>query len=73
MRGIVKFLIRWLIAWITGATTAGLLVLIAWLSGLFEVDNEAVILSFGILVLLIAFGAAWVAVDRVNRWLNKRG
>lgn len=73
MKGVVKFLIRWLTAWIVGATVGGSLLGIAVsLDWLYAGGIKGAVNIFILVIAVPAgFATAWLVVNRVNRWLKK--
>ena len=68
MKGIAKFFIRWVVAYIVGA---GLGVLIIGLGIRFFKDNEGLLIFIIIAGLIVVFLWIRIAVGLVNRWLER--
>ena len=68
MKGIVKFLIRWLVAYIAGA---GLGVGIVYFAFTFFEENEGLLIFITIVGLGLVFLWVSTAVGFVNRWLER--
>ena len=69
MKGIVKFLVRWLIAWVAGSSV-GVLVIVGIGFRFFE-KNTGLLIATGIVGLILAFASATLAVRLVNHWLER--
>jgi uncharacterized RDD family membrane protein YckC len=68
MKGLAKFLIRWLVAYIAGA---GLGVIIIGLGIRFFEENEGLLIFIIIAGLFVVFLWIRIAVALVNRWLER--
>jgi high-affinity Fe2+/Pb2+ permease len=68
MKGVAKFFIRWLVAYVAGA---GLGVLIIGLGIRFFEDNEGLLIFIIIVGLIVVFLWIRIAVGLVNRWLER--
>jgi len=69
MKGIVKFLVRWLVAWVAGAS--GGVLFIAGVGFRFFEENTGLLIATGVVGLILAFASATLAVRLVNRWLER--
>ncbi len=68
MKGIVKFFVRWVVAYIVGAGVGVSIIIVAMTY--FE-DNEGLSIFICIVGLLAAFSCASIGVRIVNRWLER--
>lgn len=66
----MKFIIRWVTAWLTGIVVGGCLVLLAIGLGLFK-DEKIGLLVLPV-ILLLTFGSVWLVVRKVNQWIERR-
>jgi len=66
----MKFLLRWIVAWLAGAAGGGMVAVVVFT--LFRTESLWGLVEVGVCLAAACISAS-VAVNKLNRWLEKRG